>query len=268
MPPRKSAPTTIAKVVSIDTADRAAVLARRDELFHSFAERVPEIAARIKQRLPSCFELDDLISAGYLGLLRAATTYRNYQLPGYSQPVPFASHAYQIVQGFILTSVRPRSRNSRDSINNQPFSENPAAEQVLFNSEGNEGAASYRGAVALAMQVATRHDREMDLDAAELHRRIAAAVAQLPGPLQQLIELYYSQEKTMLEISQAFGVNESRISQLHHRAIRQIHEILIGVPVSPDERKKPRVPRKQMGKARLEDLPPEWQQLIRKLLSA
>jgi RNA polymerase sigma factor FliA len=252
MPPRKSAPKTIAKVVSIDTADRAAVLARRDELFHSFADRVPEIAASIKHRLPPCFELDDLISTGYEGLLRAATTYRNVQEPGYAQPVPFAAHAYRIVHGFMINTVR--RRHWKDAMA-ESFVESPTDDRRSTVSEAF--ATGWAQQQETALRVASQPDREAEIDAADLHARIAAAVGKLPPRLQKLIELYYSEGQSMQEIADSFGVNCSRISQLHTKAMGQLRQIL----------RKP-APKKPMGQARIEDLPPQWQEIIRKLLSA
>jgi RNA polymerase sigma factor for flagellar operon FliA len=61
---------------------------------------------------------------------------------------------------------------------------------------------------------------------AETTNRVRAAIATLPPREQKVIGLYYYQEATMKEIGQEIGVNESRVSQLHARAIRRLKEAL------------------------------------------
>ena len=60
----------------------------------------------------------------------------------------------------------------------------------------------------------------------EMRDRVRAAIATLPPREQQVIGLYYYGEVTMKEIGAEIGVNESRVSQLHARAIRRLREAL------------------------------------------
>src|SRR5213075_1987440 len=60
----------------------------------------------------------------------------------------------------------------------------------------------------------------------ETRDRVRAAIAALPQREQRLIGLYYYGEVTMKEIGAEIGVNESRVSQLHARAIRRLRESL------------------------------------------
>jgi len=64
---------------------------------------------------------------------------------------------------------------------------------------------------------------------AETTNRVRAAIATLPPREQKVIGLYYYKEATMKEIGQEIGVNESRVSQLHARAIRRLREALENV---------------------------------------
>jgi RNA polymerase sigma factor for flagellar operon FliA len=52
------------------------------------------------------------------------------------------------------------------------------------------------------------------------------ALAQLPPRERRILSLYYFQEATMRQIGDAIGVNESRVSQLHARAIDRLRKIL------------------------------------------
>jgi RNA polymerase sigma factor for flagellar operon FliA len=61
---------------------------------------------------------------------------------------------------------------------------------------------------------------------AETTNRVRAAIATLPVREQKVIGLYYYKEATMKEIGQEIGVNESRVSQLHARAVRRLKEAL------------------------------------------
>ena len=54
------------------------------------------------------------------------------------------------------------------------------------------------------------------------------AIASLPPREQKVIGLYYYSEATMKQIGAEIGVNESRVSQLHARAIRRLRDALPG----------------------------------------
>src|SRR5437016_9348181 len=60
----------------------------------------------------------------------------------------------------------------------------------------------------------------------ETKDRIRAAIESLPAREQKVIGLYYYQEATMKQIGAEIGVNESRVSQLHARAIRRLRDSL------------------------------------------
>src|SRR5690349_11465937 len=62
----------------------------------------------------------------------------------------------------------------------------------------------------------------------ETKDRIRAAIESLPAREQKVIALYYYQEATMKQIGAEIGVNESRVSQLHARAIRRLRDALAG----------------------------------------
>jgi RNA polymerase sigma factor for flagellar operon FliA len=60
----------------------------------------------------------------------------------------------------------------------------------------------------------------------ETERRVRDAIASLPPREQKVISLYYYKEATMKQIGAEIGVNESRVSQLHARAIGRLREAL------------------------------------------
>jgi DNA-binding CsgD family transcriptional regulator len=66
----------------------------------------------------------------------------------------------------------------------------------------------------------------------EVEDRVRGAIATLPPRERRVIALYYYGEVTMKEIGAELGVNESRVSQLHARALRRLREAL-GPDVQP-----------------------------------
>ena len=60
----------------------------------------------------------------------------------------------------------------------------------------------------------------------EMRDRVSKALATLPAREQKIIRLYYFEEATMKQIGRAIGVNESRVSQLHARAILRLRQAL------------------------------------------
>ena len=68
----------------------------------------------------------------------------------------------------------------------------------------------------------------------EVRDRVRAAIASLPPRERKVIGLYYYAEATMKEIGAEIGVNESRVSQLHARAIQRLKKAL-GADCSMEE---------------------------------
>ena len=75
-------------------------------------------------------------------------------------------------------------------------------------------------------------DKSCELE--EVRGRVRAAIAALPPRERKVIGLYYFGEVTMKEIGAEIGVNESRVSQLHARAIQRLRELL-GPDLAPGE---------------------------------
>ena len=77
-----------------------------------------------------------------------------------------------------------------------------------------------------AHSVRARAARTWPTSASETEERVRDAIASLPPREQKVIGLYYYGEATMKQIGAEIGVNESRVSQLHARAIRRLREAL------------------------------------------
>jgi RNA polymerase sigma factor for flagellar operon FliA len=60
----------------------------------------------------------------------------------------------------------------------------------------------------------------------EVRDRVRAAIASLPARERKVISMYYYAEATMKQIGAEIGVNESRVSQLHARAVQRLRKAL------------------------------------------
>ena len=69
---------------------------------------------------------------------------------------------------------------------------------------------------------------------AEVQRRVRVAIGALPPRERKVIGMYYFAEVTMKKIGQAIGVNESRVSQLHARAVQRLRKLL-GPDMAPEQ---------------------------------
>jgi RNA polymerase sigma factor (sigma-70 family) len=73
---------------------------KRNELVAEHMAMVPPIARQIATKLPFCFEVDDLIQAGYVGLMDAATKFDR------KRGIPFAAYARLRIRGEMFSSIR------------------------------------------------------------------------------------------------------------------------------------------------------------------
>jgi len=71
-------------------------------------------------------------------------------------------------------------------------------------------------------------DPQQVLDASELKDRLAEAISALPEREKLVIALYYYENLTLREIGEVLGVTESRISQLHTKAVLRLKSRLQG----------------------------------------
>jgi len=209
---------------------------------------VRKIAARIHRRLPQHVVLDDLVQAGTLGLLDAAARFD----PG--RHMGFRQYARVRISGAIFDSLREQDWASRymrtrqqkleaarqeleSQLKRAPSTEELADQLGLDLQSFYEFAAAVQDLqqadipyedeqdyVAVVETVAdTReHLPDEELLHAEMRELVANEIQQLKPQAARVLHLYYFEEWTMAEIAQLAGVTESRISQIHHHALRQL----------------------------------------------
>ncbi len=218
-------------------------------------ENLPQvhyIARRIHDRLPPHVPLEDLVSAGIVGLLEAINNFD----PGRSENIK--AYAKIRIQGAILDSLRDLDWGPRDlrrkgrqveealhklrvSLGRAP-SETELAESIGMSLRQLQDLLSeLRGLHLGSLQALTPGpDREDEIDKylpnapeedpfhlcqrSELRECLTHAVRELPDRERQLLALYYVEELTMKEVGGVLGVGEGRISQLHSAALLRLRE--------------------------------------------
>lgn len=210
---------------------------------------VRRVALHVASRVPSQVELCDLTQAGFLGLLDAAAKY------DVRKGVRFWTYAELRIRGSILDSLRgldwlPRSiRRRRREIDQAsarlegrlgraPSDEELANDLAVSVHRLHEVVDEVRRAEASAQRVEGLDGAEVlvcDRNATDPHellerRELVALLGRAIDGLSErdrlVITLYYHEDLTMKEIGEVLGVNESRVSQIHSKAVQTLRSRL------------------------------------------
>lgn len=260
-------PITPASAVSEAAYDQTAPFAKAsatemypppmsEEALREHLPMVRFLALRIRERLPQQVEMEDLISAGIIGLMDAMQKFDP------KKKVQFRTYAQFRVRGAMLDSLRALDWGPRDlrrkaraveeairslsaTLGNAPTESEVAKElgldlqayqQLLGELSGlelgslNETPADDGGVEALALIPAGPEDDPfLKCQSSEMRRLLAEAIAGLPERERMVLTLYYYEELTMREVGATLGVVESRVSQLHSSAMARLRAVL-GAP--------------------------------------
>jgi RNA polymerase sigma factor for flagellar operon FliA len=230
--------------------------AERDRLLLEHLPTVRYLARRIHERLPQHVELDDLVSAGVVGLLDAFNKF------DHNKKVQFKSYAQFRIRGAILDSLRildwsPRElrRKGRavqeaiqaltQRLGRAATEQEIAAEMKLGLNEYQHLLGDLKGLEIGSLHIEHSEDSGEDELAyvagspdddplfrclqGEMTQRLVDAIEELPEKERMVLTLYYYEELTMKEIGLALGVVESRVSQIHSAAVLRLRAHL-GVP--------------------------------------
>jgi RNA polymerase sigma factor for flagellar operon FliA len=211
------------------------------------------LARRIHERLPQHVDIEDLVSAGVVGLMDAFAKFDP------TKKVQFRSYAQFRIRGAILDSLRTLDWSPRELRRKGRAVEE--AIRVLTSRMGHApGEADVAGEMGLGLEeyqqllgdlkgleIGTLHmERNEDSGdeelayvpgrpeddplfrclRGELEDRLADAIANLPDRERLVMTLYYYEEMTMREIGLALGVVESRVSQVHASAVAHLRAAL------------------------------------------
>jgi RNA polymerase sigma factor for flagellar operon FliA len=225
----------------------------RDRLILNYAPLVKYVAGRIGTSLPAHVDEGDLNSYGLLGLIGAIERYD----PG--REIKFETYAINRIKGSIIDELRsldwvPRSVRARareieramaeleNRLKRAPSDDEVAKEiGITVNEFQDSLTAISRTSVAALDElwsistsggdtvslIDTIEDPNADdpsraLSQTELREALADAIDKLPDRERLVITLYYYEELTLREIGEVLSVTESRVSQLHTKAILRL----------------------------------------------
>ena len=232
--------------------------ALRDRLIINYAPLVKYVAGRLGAGLPSHVEEADLVSYGLLGLMSAIDRYDP------ERDIKFETYAIARVRGSIIDelrtldwvprSVRSRARNIERAIREleaklarAPTDAEIAGRLGISTDELEESLIDISRSSIAALDELWSTAGEGDqvsllemledpesikpaeaLDETEVREALAEAISRLPEREKLVVTLYYYEELTLREIGEVLGVTESRVSQLHTKAILRLRSRLQG----------------------------------------
>jgi RNA polymerase sigma factor FliA len=203
--------------------------------------------------LPAHVEEADLISYGLLGLINAVERF------DIEREIKFETYAITRIKGAIIDELRaldwvPRSVRARareiervhakleHRLHRTPTDEEMARELGMDVDEFQEALLKISNSTVVALdelwsvsdasgdqislldtiQDHDAPDPQQLLDASELKDRLADAISALPEREKLVIALYYYENLTLREIGEVLGVTESRVSQMHTKAVLRL----------------------------------------------
>lgn len=223
--------------------------ARRERLIMEQLPQVHFIARRVHEKLPESVCLDDLVSAGVIGLITAVDNFDE------AQGVKLKTYAEYKIRGAILDSLRGLDWASRHRRKKAKDVEHAirSAEQRLKRPPTHEEVAEEMGMTLEQYQARLQHvhglnleslevavgpggnqtlmtllpDRDENLpshivERAELERLLADTIARLPERERTVMALYYKEELTLREIAEVLGMHISRVAELKTECILRL----------------------------------------------
>ncbi|MCW1360674.1 RNA polymerase sigma factor FliA [Campylobacter sp. CCS1377] len=214
----------------------------QDELVLTYMPALRAMAYRLKERLPSSIDTNDLISIGVEEMIKLSRRYDKEQNDN------FWGFVKKRVNGAMLDYLRSldvMSRNNRKiikDINNlideyyqehekEPDDEYLAKKLNLEIDKIKEARAAHAISLVLPLDEQLEcfnEDRTIErIEKEELIEKINAVLENLKERDQLIIQLYYYEELNLKEISEILDISESRISQIHKKLLKKIRERLV-----------------------------------------
>lgn len=215
--------------------------AEMDALVRKHTVLVMKIAKHIKRKLPHYIELNDLVQAGFIGLIEASKTFKP------DQGASFETFSAIRIKGSIIDDLRKNSWNSRDAIENlkkigdavhrveqryqrAATSEEIAQEMNVSVEEHYKICQKINICNVVSMETLNSHDTlpctednpEQAIINDNLKDRIKQLLLTLPEREKILLSLYYIESLTFKEISDVLDLTEARVCQLHATAIAKL----------------------------------------------
>jgi RNA polymerase sigma factor for flagellar operon FliA len=225
----------------------------RDRLLLEHLPTVRYLARRIHERLPQHVDIDDLISAGVVGLIDAFNKF------DHTKKVQFKSYAQFRIRGAILDTLRSLDWSPRElrrkgrsvqeaiqtltqTLHRSPSEQEIANQMHLSLADYQELLGDLKGLEIGSLQAERNEDSGEDELAyiagspddsplfrclqGEMKQHLTDAIDDLPERERMVLSLYYFEELTMKEIGFTLGVVESRVSQIHSSAVLHLRSSL------------------------------------------
>ena len=232
--------------------------ALRDQLILRYSPLVKYVAGRLGSGLPSHVDDGDLVSFGLLGLIGAIDRFDP------DRDIKFETYAIARIRGAIIDELRtldwvPRSVRARarqieraiaeleSKLGRAPSDEEIAAKVGITVEELDDSLYDISRSSIAALDELWSISGEGDqvslldtiedpgsvkpaeaFDQAEIRETLADAISRLPEREKIVVTLYYYEELTLREIGEVLGVTESRVSQLHTKAVLRMKASLTG----------------------------------------
>ncbi|MEX1022293.1 MAG: FliA/WhiG family RNA polymerase sigma factor [Dehalococcoidia bacterium] len=230
--------------------------ALREQLILQYAPLVKYVMGRLAISLPAILDYEDILSFGTIGLIEAVERF------DHTKGVKFETYAISRIRGSIIDalrsldrlprSVRQKAREANEAIlrltnelGRDPTDEEVAAAlnvepgayrktqvesswitvslDTLGASDGEEDTGG-----PMAVADPDGQDFSVDMERQELIGDLASSIRDLPDREQLILSLYYKEELTMREVSEVLGISESRVCQLHARALSRLRSGVMG----------------------------------------
>ena len=213
---------------------------------------VEQLARRVAATMPHSIDIGDLVQDGVIGLIDAAHRFDE------SRGIKFETFAERRIRGAMIDALRkdawPRGvRRQRRELEaaREELRRELGCEPSLADLAAKVGSDEKRlgrtivrinaiestsplakndnldeSSLPTALIPSEPEQPDVAYEREQTKSRVRAAIASLPAREQKVIGLYYYGEATMKQIGAEIGVNESRVSQLHARAIRRLRDAL------------------------------------------
>jgi len=225
----------------------------RERLVVAYSPLVKYVAGRMASGLPAHVDEADLISYGLVGLISAISRFEP------EREIKFETYAITRIKGAIIDELRsldwvPRSVRARaraieranakleHKLQRAPSDEEMSLELDMTVADFHAALLQISNSTVAALdELWTVSDASGDqvslldtlqdpdaadpaaaMDQTDLKDRIADAIARLPEREKLVIALYYYENLTLREIGEVLGVTESRVSQLHTKAVLRL----------------------------------------------
>ncbi len=219
---------------------------QKDEIVRAYAHKIKINAARLKNRLPRHVEVNELVSAGTLGLMEALGNFDS------KHGIKFETFADNRIKGAMLDELRKMdwfSRGLRKKVKRleeciRDFEQNSGKQPTSVEiksitgytiTEIEEGMVALQNQICLSLEavqenftLAGEQDiySEPQLSAIfnDLVDKVAKIIDKLTEKERLVLSLYYDDDLTMKEVARVLEITEGRVSQLHSQAIGKIQK--------------------------------------------